>query len=68
MCNAVKPSISMEEAKINSAAYLNIDSKKISDGELAIYPEKETGKLYLCWHIKIIDDKNAKGIMIDAQT
>ncbi len=64
---SVQPSITMDVAKNNAAMSFNIDINEIQDGELLIYPEKETGKLYLCWHIKL-EHEIDKGLMIDAQT
>jgi len=63
----VQPKITTDEAKKNAVANFNTDIKEVMDCELLIYPQRETGKLYLCWHIKIENGIN-KGIMIDAQT
>jgi hypothetical protein len=64
---SVQPSITGDEAKKNASVNFNTELNKISDAELLIYPERETGKLFLCWHIKIGRGIN-KGVMIDAQT
>ena len=65
---SVQATITQDEAKRNAASYFNIDSKKIKNGELLIYPERETGKLYLCWHLRIESEGINKGIMVDAET
>jgi hypothetical protein len=64
---SVQPKITMDNAKKNAAISYNMDLKEIKNGELLIYPERETGKLYLCWHFKLENGIN-KGVMIDAQT
>ncbi len=64
---SVQPNITVEEAKKNAATNLNTEVESVRDGELLIYPQRKTGKLYLCWHIRIENGIN-KGVMIDAET
>jgi len=64
---SVQANITVEEAIKIAATSLNIEVERVRNGELLIYPQKRTGKLYLCWHIEIEDGIN-KGVMIDAQT